>query len=45
MTLKLHGGINEFRASLGKIYLPPDPGQWPKLEFIRKANAIRQIQL
>jgi len=42
-VIKLDGGIKEFRASLGQILLPPDRRQWPKLEFIRKANSVRDI--
>src|SRR6266704_2130703 len=41
--LNLAGGIEAFRAPLGEIFLPPDPAQRPRVEFIRKANALRQI--
>ena len=41
--LKLDGGIDAFKRSLGKILLPPDRGQWPKIDFIRKANEFRSI--
>jgi putative restriction endonuclease len=41
--LKLDGGIDAFKASLGKILLPQDRGQWPKIEFIRKANEFRSV--
>jgi putative restriction endonuclease len=42
-TLNLDGGLNEFKASLGKIHLPADRRQWPDLRFIRKANRYRRI--
>lgn len=42
-SLNLDGGIDSFKSSLGKILLPPDRGQWPKLDFIRKANQVRSI--
>ncbi len=41
-ALKLDGGIVEFEKSLGRIHLPPDRKQWPKPEFIRRANELRQ---
>ena len=37
------GGLEEFRAPLGKILLPPDQNQWPRPEFIRLANKFRLI--
>lgn len=43
-TLKLGGGIERFKAPLGKIFLPPDKNQWPSAQFIRKANRFRSIQ-
>jgi putative restriction endonuclease len=41
--MKLDGGLSEFKASLGKIHLPPDQRQWPLCSFIQKANRYRQI--
>jgi putative restriction endonuclease len=41
--LNLHGGLEAFRAPLGKIFLPPDRRQWPALDFIRLANRFRNI--
>lgn len=41
--LGLDGGLIDFRSSLGRLILPPDRRQWPKPEFIRKANRFRQI--
>jgi putative restriction endonuclease len=43
-VLKLHGGISTFKSSLGKIHLPPDKNQWPNLQYIKKANVVRQIR-
>jgi hypothetical protein len=42
-ALNLGGGIETFSAPLGKILLPPDRLQWPKPEFIRRANGFRLI--
>ncbi len=42
-ALRLEGGIDRFRASLGKILLPPDRRQWPHPTFIRRANGFRRI--
>lgn len=42
-TLRLDGGIETFKACLGKVLLPPDRNQWPRKEFIRKANSFRSI--
>jgi len=42
-ALQLDGGVDAFRGPLGKVFLPPDKGQWPLLDFIRKANRFRQI--
>ncbi len=42
-TLALDGGIDEFKAPLGRIFLPPDRAQWPRKEFICKANKFRGI--
>lgn len=43
LQLRLEGGLVEFKATLGKIHLPPDQRQHPELKFIRKANRYRQI--
>jgi putative restriction endonuclease len=42
-AMNLAGGIDGFRASLGRILLPPDPAQRPRLELVRKANKYRLI--
>jgi len=42
-AIRLDGGIDGFIAPLGRILLPPDRLQWPKLEFIRRANGFRLI--
>jgi putative restriction endonuclease len=42
-ALQLGGGVEAFKAPLGKIFLPPDKNQWPAPDFIRKANRFRQI--
>lgn len=45
-TLKLHGGIEDFKYYLGKrIYLPPDKRQWPEPKIIKKANEYRRIYI
>jgi putative restriction endonuclease len=42
--LNLHGGLEAFRAPLGRaVFLPPDRRQWPALDFIRRANRFRSI--
>ncbi|HVA77733.1 MAG TPA: HNH endonuclease [Candidatus Binataceae bacterium] len=41
--LNLVGGIESFKAPLGKIFLPPESTQWPSVDFIRRANRFRQI--
>jgi putative restriction endonuclease len=42
--LNLVGGVEAFRAPLGQqIFLPPDPQQRPAVDFIRRANRLRQI--
>lgn len=43
--LNLAGGVEAFREPLGPIFLPPDPTQRPSVEFIRRANALRQIDV
>ena len=42
-TLDLTGGIEIFRHPLGPIFLPPDPNQRPRPDFINRANEFRQI--
>ena len=42
-ALDLQGGIESFKAPLGRILLPPDKNQWPRVELIRKANRFRRI--
>jgi len=42
--LNLAGGVDSFREPLGqRIFLPPDANQRPLVDFIRRANALRQI--
>ncbi|MGI8989998.1 MAG: HNH endonuclease [Bryobacteraceae bacterium] len=41
--LNLTGGLDAFRDSLGKIFLPPDRNQWPSQHLIRRANRFRQV--
>lgn len=41
--LNLTGGLDGFRATLGPVFLPPDPNQRPAADFIRRANRFRQI--
>jgi hypothetical protein len=44
VTLRLDGGLSEFKRCLGeRILLPPDKRQWPDLVAIRKANSYRRI--
>ncbi len=38
-------GLVKFKEPLGKIFLPPDPKQWPTLRLLKKANAVRQIMV
>jgi len=42
-NLRPTGGIDSFKAPLGRIHLPPDRRQWPSASFIAKANRFRQI--
>jgi len=42
-ALNLHGGVREFTAPLGKIYLPQDRSQWPRVEFVRRARSLRSV--
>jgi putative restriction endonuclease len=41
---KLGDGVDDFKAPLGRIFLPPDRQQWPSAEMIDKANEFRQVQ-
>lgn len=41
--LNLAGGVEPFKALLGQIFLPPDAGRRPSVDFIRRANRFRQI--
>ncbi len=42
--LNLAGGVDAFRQPLGQqIFLPPDANQRPLVDFIRRANTLRQI--
>jgi putative restriction endonuclease len=42
-ALNLVGGIDGFKSPLGRILLPPDQRQWPRLDLIRIANRFRRI--
>lgn len=43
-TLHFDGGLSNFRNFLDKpIHLPADKRQWPKVEFVLKANRHRRI--
>jgi putative restriction endonuclease len=42
-SLRLDGGLAEFKNSLGRIHLPADKRQWPDISFISKANRYRLI--
>lgn len=42
---RLDGGIEEIRQHMGKILLPPDKQQWPKPEYINRANKYRNIDI
>jgi putative restriction endonuclease len=42
-NLNLAGGIEAFQQPLGQIFLPPDAAQRPHLDFIRRANVLREI--
>jgi hypothetical protein len=43
--LRIAGGVDNFREPLGAIFLPPDPDQRPSVDFIRRANALRRIDV
>lgn len=43
VTLNLDGGLEGFKAALGKIHLPPDKRQWLDPRLIKKANQFRWI--
>jgi putative restriction endonuclease len=42
--LNLAGGLDAFRAPLGRVFLPPDQQQRPAADFVRRANKFRQIR-
>ena len=42
-TLRLDAGLADFKAPLGRILLPQDRNQWPRVEFIRRARALRSL--
>jgi len=42
-TLNLDGGLVDFKSPLGRILLPQDRRQWPRVEFIRRARALRSV--
>ncbi|MDA8375605.1 MAG: HNH endonuclease [Planctomycetia bacterium] len=42
-ALSRAAGIDGFKATLGRIFLPPDPQQRPRVDLIRKANQFRLI--
>lgn len=41
--LKLRGGLDEFKAVLGRIHLPADRRQWPDPRLVDKANRFRRV--
>jgi putative restriction endonuclease len=42
--LRLHGGLEMFKSFLGhQILLPADRKQWPSVDFVKRANAFREI--
>jgi putative restriction endonuclease len=43
--LNLAEGLESFREPLGPIFLPPDANQRPLVDFIRRANSLRQIPI
>ncbi|MGH9683897.1 MAG: HNH endonuclease [Candidatus Acidiferrales bacterium] len=44
--LNLTGGVETFRQPLGQqVFLAPDANQRPLVDFIRKANTLRQISM
>lgn len=43
IALRLDGGLDRFRAQLGRIHLPPDRQQWPDPGLIARANRFRII--
>ena len=42
-SLRLDGGLADFKRPLGRIHVPADRRQWPDPRFIRKANRYRRI--
>lgn len=44
IQLRLHGGLEVFKSFLGhQILLPADRRQWPSVDFVKWANAFREI--
>lgn len=44
IAANVHGGLAEFKSYLDKrVHLPYEKNLWPKLDYIRQANAIRSI--
>lgn len=44
--MDLAGGLADFKATLGQtIFLPPDANQRPSIDFIRRANRFRQVEV
>jgi putative restriction endonuclease len=44
IQLRLYGGLEMFKSFLGRqILLPADRRQWPSIDFIKQANAFREI--
>ena len=43
VTLNLASGVEQFKSTLGRIFLPHDRRQRPDARFIRKANQYRSI--
>jgi len=42
-ALNLAAGLATFRASLGRLVLPPNRNQWPDQNLIQRANHFRRI--
>lgn len=43
VALRLDGGLQGFKAHLGRIQLPPDRRQWPDPGLITRANRFRLV--
>lgn len=43
VALRLAGGLDGFKAHLGRIHLPPDRRQWPDPALIGRANRFRLL--